>query len=120
MEPTRPQGFAQVNGRDAPEDPWELWKSTIEQLWMVENRKLPEIVSLMKDNHGFDAVTNTTSRNGSGRRALRRKQSRLLRPSCKREQRRENHLLLSLSREDRLIERIYDDTSRRLLGRMLS
>ena len=55
MEPTRPQGFAQVNGRDVPEDPWEFLKSTIEQLWM-ENRKLPEIVGLMKDNHGFDAV----------------------------------------------------------------
>ena len=56
MEHTRSQRFAQVNDRDAPEDPWELWKSTIEQLWMVENRKLPEIVSLMKGNHGFDAV----------------------------------------------------------------
>ena len=56
MEPTRSQGFAQASGRDAPEDPWELWKSTIEQLWIVENRKLPEIVSLMKSNHGFDAV----------------------------------------------------------------
>ena len=57
MEPTHSQGFAQVNGRDTPEDPWEFWKSTIEQLWMVENRKLPEIVSLMKGNHGFDAVS---------------------------------------------------------------
>ena len=56
MEPTRSQGFAQVSGRDAPEDPWELWKSTIKQLWMVENRKLLGIVSLMKGNHGFDAV----------------------------------------------------------------
>lgn len=64
--------------------------------------------------------TNITSRNRSGRRAFRGKQSLLLRPSCKREQRRGNHLLLSLPREDRLIWGRYDDTSRRLLEKVLS
>ncbi|OCL14233.1 hypothetical protein AOQ84DRAFT_384874 [Glonium stellatum] len=56
MEPTRLQGTGQGDGNGPPADPWEVWKPTIERLWMVESRKLPDIVSLMKKDHGFDAV----------------------------------------------------------------
>jgi hypothetical protein len=37
-------------------DLWEEKKPHIEQLWLIEKRKLPDVVKAMKQEHDFDAV----------------------------------------------------------------
>lgn len=34
---------------------WELLKSTIERLYIHENRKLPDVIKTIGDQYGFDA-----------------------------------------------------------------
>ena len=35
---------------------WELLKPTIERLYVRENRKLSEVISIIRDQYGFDAM----------------------------------------------------------------
>lgn len=35
---------------------WELLKPTIERLYIDEKRKLPDVMKILKDQYGFDAV----------------------------------------------------------------
>jgi len=37
-------------------DRWEAFKPTIEKLYLQERRKLADVVTIMKRDHGFDAV----------------------------------------------------------------
>ena len=34
---------------------WELLKSTIERLYIHENRKLPDLIKFVRDQYDFDA-----------------------------------------------------------------
>ena len=40
---------------DRAED-WEPYKDTIEQLYWVEDRKLPKVMEWMKEQYDFDAT----------------------------------------------------------------
>lgn len=35
---------------------WELLKSTIERLYIRENRSLSDVIKAIKDQHGFEAA----------------------------------------------------------------
>ena len=35
---------------------WDLLKSTIQRLYIIENRSLPDVIKSIKDQYGFDAA----------------------------------------------------------------